>query len=341
MTSRLLERPVSCIVKGPSSGGKSYLMKVTISLLPASPFVDYTSISAKFLAYRQADLRHRIVVLYEASGIAKGVGAYIMRSLLSEERLHIGTVDKEGNGDTSAQVAREFVTEGPTMLVTSTTRASLDGELETRALTLAVLDTPTQTRAIVRGIAQAQTGQASASFDLGPYHALQEWFAVAGERRDSLPWAAVLTEQIPVGAIRMRRDISELFGLMSARALLHQAQRPRDPGGAMLATLDDFGLVRDLLAESFAAVQQEGLTASQREAVAAVITLCADPKVAPTGVSLRQVIAALKVDKSSALRRLANPCEAGYIRDLNVDEHGKHRNGRAAAPVPGEPMPPP
>jgi hypothetical protein len=341
MTSRLQERPVSCIVKGPSSGGKSFLIKMVISLIPPSAYVDYTSISAKFLVYSDADLRHRVVVLYEAGGIAEGVGAYIMRSLLSEGRLHIGTVEKEGDGDNSAQVAREIVTEGPTMLVTSTTRASLDGELETRALTLTVLDTPTQTRAIVRGIAQAQAGQSRATVDLAPFHALQEWLAVAGEQRVRVPWAAVLAEHVPVAAIRMRRDISKLFGLIAACALLYQAQRPREPDGAIVATLDDYALIRDLLAESFAAAQQEGLTGAQREAVETVTALCTDPKVAAVGVSLRQVAEALKLDKSAVSRRLANPIATGYVRDLTVDEHGKHRNGKPAAYIPGDLMPPP
>jgi hypothetical protein len=238
-------------------------------------------------------------------------------------------------------VAREIVTEGPTMLVTSTTRASLDGELETRALALTVLDTPSQTRAIVRGIAKTQTGQDRDALDLAPYHALQEWLVLAGERRVRVPWATVLAEHVPVAAIRMRRDISKLFGLIDACALLHQAQRPRDADGAILATIEDYALVRDLLAESFAAAQQEGLTAAQREAVATVIALCADPKVAEVGVPLRRVAEALKLDKSAVSRRLANPIEAGYVRDLNVDDKGKHRNGKPAAYVPGDPMPAP
>jgi hypothetical protein len=341
LTSRLLERPVSVFVKGPSSGGKSFVIRMTIATLPDSAYVDYTAVSAKYLAYADVDLRHRIVVLYEAGGIADGVGAYIMRSLLSEGRLDIGTVEKGGDGNGSHHEARHIVTEGPTMLVTSTTRASLDPELETRALTLTVIDTPPQTREVVRGIGRSYASRVTESVDLAPFKALQEWLAVAGERRVRIPWAKILAEQVPVTAVRMRRDISKLFGLISACAILHQARRPRDDDGAIVATLDDYTAVRELLAESFAAAQQEGITPAQREAVEAVVTLCRDEKLAVAGVSLRQVAEQLKIDKSAASRRLANPLEAGYVRDLNVDNQGKHRTGRKAAYVVGDPLPPP
>jgi hypothetical protein len=84
-TARLLDEPVSMFLKGPSSSGKSYIMATVLKLFPATAYVNYTSFSAKYMAYCNDDLRHRIVVLYEAHGLAQGDGAYFMRSLLRGE----------------------------------------------------------------------------------------------------------------------------------------------------------------------------------------------------------------------------------------------------------------
>jgi hypothetical protein len=328
-TARLLEKPISVFVKGPSSSGKSHLIERVIEVLPLSACVNFTTISPRFLAYSNLDLRHKIVVIYEAGGMDDGIGAYVMRSLLSEGCLRIGTVDR-GEGDTME--AREIHKEGPTALFTSTTKGALDGELETRALNLATNDGPEQSKAIMRGAARRYMGDQPEPLDLAPYHALQEWLEAAGERRVVIPFASQLAECVPTLAIRIRRDFGKLLTLITACAVLHQAQREHTEGGALLATLDDYRIVRELLEESFGAAQQDGLTPKQREAVIAVTVLQPEGSV---GVSLGPVAAHLGIDKSAASRRLSNPVAQGYVRNL------EERPRQPARFAPGEKLPEP
>lgn len=86
LTSRFLERPVSLAVKGPSSGGKSFTTEQVLRFFPASAFYTFTAMSEKVLAYTDADLRHRVIVVFEAAGMGQ-TASYLMRSLLSEGRL--------------------------------------------------------------------------------------------------------------------------------------------------------------------------------------------------------------------------------------------------------------
>jgi hypothetical protein len=338
-TARLLPEPVNVVVKGPSSAGKSHLLKQVSATLPPSAYVDYTSVSPKYLAYADDDLRHRIVLLYEAGGIADGIGAYIMRSLLSEGRLDCGTVDKSEAG---GNAARRLVKQGPTALFTSTTRSAVDAELETRVLSVGILDTPAHSRAILAGQAERATGAAPSPPDLALWHALQAWLAVAGVHDARVPFAPALAALVPPQTLRIRRDFPKLLSLVKACALLHQVQRERAADGAVLAALADYAIVRELLAESFTAAQQDGLTPAQREAVQAVETLCAGQGEDGKGVSLSQVARRLGLDKSAASRRLANPLSQGYVCDLakRPDLDKKQRRGHAAQYVPGEPLPP-
>jgi hypothetical protein len=77
LVSRLLDRPVSVAVKGPSSGGKSFLVESTLKFFPAQAFYALTAMSEHALAYSKEPLRHRHLVIYEAAGMHSEFATYL------------------------------------------------------------------------------------------------------------------------------------------------------------------------------------------------------------------------------------------------------------------------
>ena len=59
MTSRLLERPVSAALKGPSAGGKSWLMESVLRFFPDTAYYSLSAMSERALAYSMEPLTHR------------------------------------------------------------------------------------------------------------------------------------------------------------------------------------------------------------------------------------------------------------------------------------------
>jgi hypothetical protein len=94
VTSRLLESPVSVALKGPSSGGKSYVVERVLSFFPESAYYALTAMSEKTLAYSEEPISHRFLVIYEAAGMSGEFATYLMRSLLSEGCVRYETVEK-------------------------------------------------------------------------------------------------------------------------------------------------------------------------------------------------------------------------------------------------------
>src|SRR5215208_3640140 len=84
LTSRLLQRPVSIALKGPSSGGKSHALERVLSFLPESTYYALTAMSERTLAYSEEPIKHRFLIIYEAAGMIGEFATYLMRSLLSE-----------------------------------------------------------------------------------------------------------------------------------------------------------------------------------------------------------------------------------------------------------------
>lgn len=58
-------------VKGPSSGGKSYVVGKVLSFFPEDAYHELSAMSERALVYSDVPLRHRFLVLYGAAGVSK------------------------------------------------------------------------------------------------------------------------------------------------------------------------------------------------------------------------------------------------------------------------------
>jgi hypothetical protein len=307
VTSRLLERPVSIALKGPSSGGKSHVLERVLSFFPKSAYYALTAMSERTLAYSEEPIKHRFLVIYEAAGMSGEFATYLMRSLLSEGRVRYETVERTSEGIKPRLIERE----GPTGLIVTTTAVKLHPENETRLLSLTVTDTQDQTRAVMAALAE-EASEAGPTFE--PWHALQLWLESA-EHRVWIPYAKKLAGLIPPVAVRLRRDFGALLNLIRAHALLHQATREHDGEGRIIATIEeDYAAVRELVADLVSEGIEVTVPKTVRETVEAVKILREQSNGEP--VTVAELARKLKLDRSAVSRRARNAKDRGYLRDL-------------------------
>jgi hypothetical protein len=110
-TSRLLEKIISIAIKGPSAAGKSVVAERTLAFFPPTAFYALTAMSERGLIFVDEDMRHRMLVIYEAQGFSGDLQSYLIRSLLSEGCIRYQTTGKGENGEI---VGRVIQREGPT-----------------------------------------------------------------------------------------------------------------------------------------------------------------------------------------------------------------------------------
>ena len=158
---------------------------------------------------------------------------------------------------------REIVRPGPTGLIVTTTRVTIHPENETRMLSLTVTDSREQTAGVMKAIAQGR----NQDLDLSEWQALQEWIAARGHLGVVVPYAIRLAELIPPIATRLRRDFTTVLSLIKAHALLHQVTRKLDVEGQVIATIGDYAVVRELVAETIA----EAVGAAAPDAIVEVV----------------------------------------------------------------------
>jgi len=322
VTSRFLERPVSVAVKGPSSGGKSYLTERVLGFFPESSYYALTAMSEHALAYSDEPLVNRFLVIYEAAGMNSDFQTYLIRSLLSEGKVCYETVEKTSEGMKPRLIERA----GPTGLIITTTLTRLHRENETRMLSLSVTDTREQTRDIMAALASEAAGGPP---DLGVWHSLQDWL-VAAEHRVAVPYASELAAAIPPVAVRLRRDFGAVLNLIRAHAILHQASRNKDSEGRILATLEDYAQVRELVADLVSEGIEATVPATVRETVEMVERLHDETE---KDVTIAALAEELELDKSAAWRRVRSAMDRGYL------DNKEERKGRPAKLVTADALP--
>jgi hypothetical protein len=313
LTSRWLPRPVSIVVKGPSSGGKSFLVRQTLRFFPESAHYEVSAMSEKVLAYSTEPVSHRFIVVYEAAGMAGETATYLMRSLLSEGRIRYETAEVTKEGVRARLIERE----GPTGLITTTTRISLHPENETRMLSLNVTDTQEQTRNVFLALAESESREVP---DFTRWLSLQKWIEHA-DHDVVIPFATPLASVVPTTSTRLRRDFQTILSLIKAHAILHQAQRARDSKDRIQATFDDYSAVRELIEDLVAEGVQASVPEIVRETVEAVERINKNGLYELTELEIAKE---LQLDKSTASRRIRDAIARGFLENL------QERRGRPA-----------
>jgi hypothetical protein len=132
-------------------------------------------------------------------------------------------------------------------------------------------------------------------------------------------------------AVRLRRDFSVILSLIKAHAILHQATRERDAEGRIVATLEDYARVRELVANLIAEGVEATVPPTIRETVNAVEKIIRES--GEECVTNKALSEELNIDKAASSRRVGTAIRRGYLKNL------EDRKGRPAKLVLGEDMP--
>ena len=253
MTSRLLAEPVCVFAQGPSSTGKTYIGTCAAGLMPPEDVFNVQGITPQALYYMGDQLKHRIILTGEwardEDQTDDGIRTQSLRQLISDGGLSKLVTNTESGKPTTEQAT----TEGPvTVYATSTLpMVRIFEEDANRFLFIHTDETENATRKVLARKAETAAGMEQAPTEQRErikrrHHAMQREL-----RRQSadviVPFAPRLAELFPSDQPCRRRDITKVFGLVKACALLHHCQRERDGEGRIVATLEDYRIVRGLL----------------------------------------------------------------------------------------------
>lgn len=313
MTSRLLEMrqgtmPVHLLLLAQASAGKSYLLGLNLLLFPLEAYHTIPAGSPRVLIYDDADLKHRVAIFGEADSLPAGEdnpAASAIRNLLQDHFLHYEVTVQ--NPDTREYTTKKISKPGPTVLITTSTRR-LGHQLDTRLFSLGVCDSPQK-------IKEALMTQADLELNGAPKPeagliAFQAYLQSLAPWKVVIPFVRELAEKIGERATapRVMRDFARLQSLIKSVAVIRHQHRQRDNQGRIIATIDDYEAVCDLVGAMYETTST-GASSELRDTVKAIMDMLAQGK-SPTATSLAN---RLGIDRSTASRRVKTAIKHGWV----------------------------
>jgi hypothetical protein len=195
-------------------------------------------------------------------------------------------------------------------------------------LTVRVDDTPEHTREILAALADEDAKCPDAFLE--EWRALQVWIE-GGEKRVTIPYAMKLAAKVMSVAVRIRRDFGAVLNLVRSHALLHRATRERDERGRIVAAVEDYAAVRELVADLIGEGAEATVPKIVRQTVEAAKRLLENSHGTP--LTIKAVGEELDLGYEPAYRRVRMALEGGYLRNL------EERERRPARLVMGDPLP--
>ena len=244
-TSRLLDHPLSTIVQGGSSTGKSYMVSQVARLFPVADVINATRMTPQALYHRKS-VAHKFVVAGERSRNTEDVGdaTAALRQLQSEgEITKLITMQEEGGF-----VTRTVTQKGPIAYVETTTLkpGAIFPEDLNRALLFKTDESEEQTRAIIN-----QTAQRYVKVTKIDGHAIvekhREYQASLEGKTVTIPFAGNLIERVPARQVEARRVAQQILSMIEAITLFHQTQRRTDKHDRLIATKADYMVAAQIL----------------------------------------------------------------------------------------------
>jgi hypothetical protein len=238
-------RPIQPSTHAQSSAGKNALWDATLSLLPEEMIVRRSGLTAKALFRTEADLKGAVLYLQEVAGSEDA--NYSIRVMQSDGRLEYEATEKAPDGSMKNVVYR---TEGPTVIVQTTTKNHLHPENETRVFPIYIDESEEQTGRIVESILRDAAGHGVGGAERNRVR--ERWHDAIRLLESGLEVVIPYAEriEIPTSPIRIRRDARRLIDVVRVIAWLHQHIRGRDELGRIVATEEDFHLALRLVSES-------------------------------------------------------------------------------------------
>lgn len=333
-TTRLLAMrtgamPAHLLLLGGPSSGKTYPLTLVKQLLPFEAFHCIDASSRRALIYDEVDLRHRMVVFSEIDSMPQddeNPATSALRNLLQEHSLSYDVVEKDQKSGKFC--TRKIRRPGPTVVVTTGVRRP-EPQLDSRFFSLEVPDDHEQIKA-----ALAVQGRL---YIRGPTPPDPVLIAYQGYLQALAPWSVVVPFVEVLArklgersrAPRVFRDFARLVALVAAVTILRHTRRRRDGEGRLVADLEDYARVRDLVEEMYAGAA--GVSPVTRKAVGVVAELRAAGR---NPVTVAMVAESLNLNPKTAWRRLKSALQGRWLVNEEL------QRGRAARLVLGDSLPP-
>ena len=258
LDSRLLEPDASgqqglgVKLSGTQGTGKSYLVDSSLKIQDPSGYLSISMGSDKSFFHQTISMKNRAIIMAEGAKLERDSEfGYVVRSLLSEGSATHQVTVKNGGGNHQT-IAK--VVEGPVSLITTTTCATLEKQIESRLISISPDESSKQTREIMSRTA-ALAAKGITNEDQQQVKAWRKFHKGLNPARVVIRFAPDIEDKISSQAkfipMITRRSFKHFLSLIRAIAIFYQSQREQTKSGEIIAQIADYYMAHQMLSEIF------------------------------------------------------------------------------------------
>ena len=313
---------------GAPSGGKNFVIDLTLALIPTECVVRMSSGSPLSLVYYGGEdedaLKHKIIYVPEAAVIAEknhveSPLTVMLRILISEGRLDHNVAVPQADGPAETLHIKR---NGPVAVIITSARDNVEDELLTRLMTSDADESQKQTLAVLSDVLSVEDRDVNDT-EIEQWLDFQRWLMAEAPYEVVIPFRQAVrlafnerweearrrgeNQKIQ---LRLRRDVHGVLTAIRTSAILHKAQREKDASGRIVATIDDYRHAHEAFDEGLARLYKTKTPETSLAVVKAVEEMAVGAgigvKVTVSSLMLKLGIRALSQIASKTLKTVAS-----------------------------------
>lgn len=317
--TRVMQKPVSVLVKGPSSGGKSTLLNTVLAYFPEDTRHEYNGFSEKAIIHSDKIYKNKVLAIHEYAGVSGNNGNVLLRQLLSENHITYEYTHPAPDGSFTTKVKSK---EGPTALFMTTTERSIFDEDENRMISLNIPNDPEYNRSALIEISKSMNGRNIEGNDYKDWHQLSYEFEQIN-KHFYIPYLEQLAHNVNVTEARVKRDFAKAASLIGVNALLNRKNREQTDDCIIADERDYFEVF-----ELFSSINKADIDGGLSHPLASVIRCISNWElylqknfmdITPNqlrGLSYAEIAEKLEIGSTTAYNLCKKAQELGYIKNV-------------------------
>ena len=242
--SRLLRKPVSILIKGQSSSGKSHLMSTVGKFLDKKDYLFFSGMSEKAFINSKIDYNEKTLMLGEYAAIKSQEGDSFLRQALTDQKVNRLVSWKQSDGNPEA-IEQEIIAKFNIFM--TTTEQSIHLEDENRYLAFSIPNDPQYIQGVNEIQADYLNGEITEVVDFDYWHKKSEWFKENIKPVKINYMKDIIATCSNQNQSRLTRDIQKIFSLIEVIAIFSQEDKEKDHKGNILSDINDYRLVYNII----------------------------------------------------------------------------------------------
>ena len=315
-------QPVSVLVKGQSSSGKSNLVRTVVQMFPPECVLSRASLSSKAPLFGEQSFEGKLLYMFEYRGLKDA--QFLIRLQQSEGIISHEFTTVAGHHRGTQVATRRGV---PVVFTTTTTGRVFEDD-ETRYLSISIDESPDQTLEIAEA-AISKPGRPSEP-PLAVWHEAVRLLGAQKVQVSFPDWFRFIVSKLPISQVRVRRDWGRFLAFCKIIASCRRWTPSRKPAREIAIEFPDYCVAYRIFAAPFAATVYQ-VHERELSIVAAVRKLYARCKRA---VTHREIAAHLRWRESLVYKYIPKAVKHGLVK---YEAGTSQTNLKRLLPVPGPP----